>query len=263
MINGAGKFLTYLSKVSINLFSNDIVRSVLSLFNYLGYILLAVGVLFAITNVYLEYLESGCIEVHLTIINTLKAIIAVIFLQAGAIELYDLSITIQSLISNIISTPNYNSVLTQVNSSLGAEFSVIWVIAIFLCVVVSMVVVLVQILKRGGMYMVQIIVGYLYIFSIPSGNTDGFIDWCKQTVAIAVTNVVQVAMLFLGMSLMANDISKIFLGIGVIMSAASVEKIAGRYGLSAGARQHIGSVVRTAGTVGGMVSSIKNINKVG
>jgi hypothetical protein len=90
-------------------------------------------------------------------------------------------------------------------------------------------------------------VGYLYLFSIPSGNTDGFMEWCRQTVAIALTNVIQTALLYIGLSLMSTDITKIFLGIGVIMGAGKVEEIAGRYGMATGAGRSFQGAGRALG----------------
>ena len=235
ILGGAGKVLEYMSNVSINLFDNEIVNSVLKLMEYIGWILLAIGILFAIVNLYIAYLESESINIHLLILNMFKGIIAILFLKAGAIRIFELSITINKMIAEITTKPNYQQSLDSLSSTLDkAEFGILWFLVILVIVLVSTLVCLVQILKRGGMYIAHIMVGYLYIFSIPSGNTEGFTSWCKQTVAIALTNVLQTALLFMGLALMASDISKIFLGIGVIMAASKVEEIAGKYGMSTG-----------------------------
>jgi hypothetical protein len=234
IIGQAGKILTYMSKASIDLFSNDLVTNILALFDWIGLILLAVGILFAIANIYIDYLENDCINAHLLIINIIKGIIAYSFIRVGAIALYDLSSTLNTYISKIASTPDYNAQLSNLNNTLsGASLGIVWTFIIGIVALGAVIVCLIQIMKRGGLYMAQIIIGYLYIFSIPSGNTDGFFEWCKTTVAMALTNVVQTALLYIGLSLMSNDLSKIFLGIGVIMAAESVEKVAGRYGMSA------------------------------
>lgn len=233
LIGKAGQVLTYMSKASIDLFSNSIVTNILSLFDWIGLILLAVGILFAIANVYIDYLESDCINAHLLIINIIKAIVAYTFIRVGAIALYDLSTTINTYVSQIASTPDYNTQLSTINTALNnSGLGLIWTLIIAIVALFAVIECLIQIMKRGGLYIAQIIIGYLYIFSIPSGNTDGFFEWCKTTVAMALTNVVQIALLYIGMDLIANDITKLFLGIGVILAAASVEKIAGRYGMS-------------------------------
>ena len=35
-------------------------------------------------------------------------------------------------------------------------------------------------IKRGGILLIQIAVGSLYMFSIPRGYTDGFNQWCNR-----------------------------------------------------------------------------------
>ncbi len=242
LIKGAGVVLTDLSQVSINLFKNNIVDNVLQLMEYVGWILFAIGILFAIVNMYIAYLESETINLHLLILNIFKGLIAILFLKAGAIRIFELSITINDLVSKITTTPNYQKSLDNIVSQMTTEsFSLLWGFFIIIAVLISVVVCLIQILKRGGMYLAHIMVGYLYMFSIPSGNTEGFMDWCRQTVAIALTNVLQTALLYIGLSLIANDISKIFLGIGVIMAATKVEEIAGRYGMSTNTSAQFGA----------------------
>ena len=39
-------------------------------------------------------------------------------------------------------------------------------------------------LKRGGILLIQISVGSLYMFSVPRGYIDGFIQWCKQIIGL-------------------------------------------------------------------------------
>ena len=242
LLGHAGTVLKYMSDVSINLFDNQIVNDILQLMEYIGWILLAVGVLFAIMNVYIQYVENESINFHLLILNIFKAITAILFLKVGAIRVFELSIAINKMVADITGKPNYKNSLDALASTLDkAAVGIIWTLIITVIVLVSVLVCLVQILKRSGMYIAHIMVGYLYIFSIPSGNTEGFTSWCKQTVAIALTNVLQMALLFMGISLMASDPTKIFLGIGIIMAADKVEEIADKYGMSTGATGAMGS----------------------
>lgn len=44
-------------------------------------------------------------------------------------------------------------------------------------------------LKRGGILLIQIAVGSLYMFSIPRGYTDGFTQWMKQVIGLNKSNV--------------------------------------------------------------------------
>ena len=36
-------------------------------------------------------------------------------------------------------------------------------------------------LKRGGILLIQIAVGSLYMFSVPRGYLDGFYQWCSRS----------------------------------------------------------------------------------
>lgn len=42
-------------------------------------------------------------------------------------------------------------------------------------------------LKRGGILLIQIAVGSLYMLSVPRGFIDGFTRWCKQVIALGLT----------------------------------------------------------------------------
>jgi hypothetical protein len=50
-------------------------------------------------------------------------------------------------------------------------------------------------LKRGGILLIQIAVGSLYMFSVPRGYIDGFVQWCKQIVGLCLTAFLQVTIL--------------------------------------------------------------------
>jgi hypothetical protein len=257
IIGGAGDAITYMTQASINLLDNQIVVNVLNLFEYMGWILLTVGILFAIANVYICYIENGTIDIHLLIINIVRSFIAIFFLKAGAVRLFELSNTINGLISKITSTPNYKENMTSFADILGKiQLNILWVLFIGLIAIIGIVVCLVQIMKRAGMYIAQIMIGYLYLFSMPAGNVQDFIDWCRQTVAIAVTNILQTALLFTGMSIIASSGKSIFLGIGVILAATKVEDLAGRYGMGTGIsyrglRNSFGGFGAFGGTHGG------------
>ena len=52
-------------------------------------------------------------------------------------------------------------------------------------------------IKRGGILLIQMSVGALYMFSVPRGYTDGFNQWMKQVAAICLTAFMQTTLLFL------------------------------------------------------------------
>ena len=56
-----------------------------------------------------------------------------------------------------------------------------------------------QNIKRGGILLVQMSVGSLYMFSVPRGYSDGFTQWMKQVAALCLTAFMQTTLLFAGL----------------------------------------------------------------
>ena len=54
-------------------------------------------------------------------------------------------------------------------------------------------------LKRGGILLIQIAVGSLYMFSVPRGYLDGFTQWCKQIIGLCLTTFLQATTLAAGL----------------------------------------------------------------
>ncbi len=54
-------------------------------------------------------------------------------------------------------------------------------------------------IKRGGILLIQIAIGSLYMFSVPRGFNDGFVMWVKQVIATCLTAFLQSTMLVCGL----------------------------------------------------------------
>ena len=98
-------------------------------------------------------------------------------------------------------------------------------------------------LKRGGILLIQIAVGSLYMFSVPRGYLDGFYQWCKQVVGLCLTAFLQATILIAGLSLFNEHA---LLGLGLMLSAGEIPRIAGAFGLDTTTRANIMSAVYTA-----------------
>ena len=101
-------------------------------------------------------------------------------------------------------------------------------------------------LKRGGILLIQIAVGSLYMFSVPRGYTDGFIQWMKQVIGLCLTAFLQATILVAGLLAFKDHA---LLGLGLMLSAGEVPRIAGAFGLDTSTRANIQSVVYTAQSV--------------
>ena len=100
-------------------------------------------------------------------------------------------------------------------------------------------------IKRGGILLIQIAVGSLYMFSIPRGYGDRFTQWVKQVIALCLTAFLQTTLLFLGLLTWKENA---LLAIGIMMSASEVPRIAERFGLDTSVKFNVMSAVHMTST---------------
>lgn len=95
-------------------------------------------------------------------------------------------------------------------------------------------------LKRGGILLILIAVGSLYMFSVPRGYADGFTGWCKQVVGLCLTTFLQSSILIAGLMVFREQL---LLGLGLMLSAGEIPRLAGHFGMETGTRTNLmGSV---------------------
>ena len=108
-------------------------------------------------------------------------------------------------------------------------------------------------LKRGGILLIQIAVGSLYMLSVPRGYGDGFIQWCKQVIGLCLTAFLQATILVAGLMVFKDHA---LLGLGLMLSAGEIPRIAGAFGLDTTTRASISSAVYTAQTAVNMARTV-------
>ena len=110
-----------------------------------------------------------------------------------------------------------------------------------------------QNIKRGGILLIQMAVGSLYMFSVPRGYQDGFNQWMKQVAAICLTAFLQTTLLYLGLLTFPNNM---LLALGIMLAANEVPKIAQQFGLDSSVRVNMMSVVHTTATAVNLTRSV-------
>ena len=98
-------------------------------------------------------------------------------------------------------------------------------------------------LKRGGILLIQIAVGSLYLFSVPRGYIDGFVGWCKQVIGLCLTAFLQATVLIAGLMVVKGSA---LLGLGLMLSAGEIPRIAGQFGLETGTKANVMGAVYAA-----------------
>lgn len=266
LLSGSGKLLNILAGISEDIFKIDVVKNVLEYFYYLGWIIVVIGILFAIANVYIRYIEGDAPEVQSLVLYIMLSILSVFFLSPGAIQVYSFAEVLRLNVLSIVSaTVDYGNLLKNMDTYLSSPdigISVLWVV-LFLIVFIAMIaIVFFQALKRSGLYIIQIMIGYFYLFSLPSGNYDGLFCWIRSTFALAITNVLQMTLLYIALNFIsANNLVQIFLAIGILLAATEVDRVADRFGLAVNSRRNFAGAISGARNVTSTVKNIKGLMK--
>lgn len=259
-------FFTLMGEMGAEIFELEWVEGVVQLFNLFGWALFATGVVVAIFDVAIEY-QSGKANIKTTALNILKGFFACSLIGVLPIELYKFSISLQNTFSHdlarIFGGTQSIGIADLAKMVLGSAFSpsplntnplitLLTMIAFAYCIIK----VFFQNIKRGGILLIQMAVGSLYMFSVPRGYTDGFVQWMKQVIAICLTAFLQTTFLYLGLMTFQENM---LLGLGIMLAANEVPRIAQQFGLDSSAKLNAMSVVYGASTA---VNTTRNIMKV-
>ena len=262
--NAIADFFTLMGNMGAEIFEMPWVQATVELFTLFGWALFVAGVVVAIFDVALEY-QNGRANPKTTAINILKGFFACSLIGVVPIELYKFCITLQNTfardLSAISATSDYLDLSTtskgvlvgsfyagNLSSQLGL-FTLLCMIAFAYCVIK----IFFQNIKRGGILLVQIAVGSLYMFSVPRGFTEGFVQWIKQVAATCLTAFLQTTLLYLGLITFPQNM---LLGLGIMLAANEVPRIAQQFGLDSSVRFNMMSVVHASTTAINLTRSL-------
>lgn len=256
-------FFTLMGNMGADIFDLDWVKATINLFTLFGWALFVAGVVVAIFDVAIEY-QCGRANIKTTSINILKGFFACSLIGIVPVELYKFCISLQNTFSQDLSrifagtqsldlASQSMSVLqgsfevsTQVSFNL---FNLLALIAFAYCVIK----IFFANIKRGGILLIQMAVGSLYMFSVPRGYADGFNQWMKQVAAICLTAFMQTTLLFLGLLTFPTNM---LLGLGIMLAANEVPRIAQQFGLDSSVKVNMMSVVHATTTAVNLTRSV-------
>jgi len=256
-----GNFFAEMGNMGVELFEMSWVQSIVLFFSYLAWALYGTGLVVACFECGIEY-SSGRGNIRETALNAIKGFMAVSLFTVVPVRLYELSVTLQGQLTAGIT--GYGASIGDVASDIMQEFSAVESLTdlssgpflgfgsitsglmILFCIILmayAIIKVFFANLKRGGILLIQIAVGSLYMFSVPRGYTDGFIQWCKQIIGLCLTAFLQATILIAGLMVFKDHA---LLGLGLMLSAGEIPRIAGTFGLDTTTRANIMSAVYTA-----------------
>lgn len=260
IIGFLGNFFSEMGNMGAELFTMDWVQSIILFFSYLAWALYGTGLVVSVFECGIEY-SSGRGNIKETSLNAIKGFLAVSLFTTVPVRLYELSVSLQSSFTAGLTgygsgsigevateaLQNFNEIesLTEASSlsGFGAITSPIMILFCIILMAYAVIKVFFANLKRGGILLIQIAVGSLYMFSVPRGYTDGFVQWCKQIVGLCLTAFLQATILIAGLMVFKD---RALLGLGLMLSAGEIPRIAGAFGMDTTTRANIMSAVYTA-----------------
>lgn len=253
--DAVAQFFTMMGNMGAEIFDLDWVKATVELFTLFGWSLFVAGVVVAVFDVAIEY-QHGRADVKSTAINVLKGFFACSLIGVVPIELYKFCISLQNTFAGDLTrifagkqslglAGESTSVLQgsfAVSNTLSFNlFNILALIAFAYCVIK----IFFANIKRGGILLIQMSVGALYMFSVPRGYTDGFVQWIRQVAALCLTSFMQTTLLFLGLLTFPGNM---LLGLGIMLAANEVPRIAQQFGLDSSVRVNMMSVVHATTT---------------
>lgn len=224
-LSGAETVFAGITSSSADVFNYDWFKVIVGVFRCFGVLLFAVGVLLAFVDVGVEYRRRG-VDLNGAMLNLGKGLLAVGLFATVPVPLYRFCVNIQSIIMDALAI---NWSFMSIIDALNAKFTLsLLMIIMLIIIIVLMLIIYLDSLKRGGILLVQICIGSLYMISVPRGYMDNFYGWCKQVIALCLTTLFQNLLMFCGLMIIPTNL---FLGIGTMFAAKEVPRICGQFGL--------------------------------
>lgn len=256
-----GNFFGEMGSMGAELFQMSWVQSIVLFFSYLAWALYATGLVVSCFECGVEY-STGRGNVREVFLNGLKGFLAVNLFTIVPVRLYELSVSLQSELTRGLT--GYGSSIGDVAQTVLEDYSAIEklseitegslpgfgmissaLMVIFCLILMAYAVIKVFFanLKWGGILLIQIAVGSLYMFSIPRGYLDGFTQWCKQVIGLCLTAFLQATILVAGLLVVREQG---LLGLGLMLSAGEIPRVAGAFGMETSTKANMMSAVYTA-----------------
>lgn len=259
VVSFLGSFFASMGGMGVELFQLSWVQAIVQFFSRLAWALFGVSVVVSGFEFGLEY-SSGRGNLQQTALNILKGFLAVSLFTTVPIRLYELSVSLQGtfaagiagyggtfgevggeIIHRLSTADGLAESFAAYNFGLGGASPLMLLFCVLL-MAYAVIKVFFSSLKRGGILLIQIAVGSLYMFSIPRGYIDGFTQWMKQVIGLCLTAFLQSTILLAGL-MVFRDYA--LLGLGLMLSAGEAPRIAGAFGLDTSTKANLSSAIYT------------------
>jgi hypothetical protein len=252
--NALADFFSMMTGIGAQLFDLAWVDTALHFFSLFGWGLFIAGLVVAIFDIAIEYQSQGRLNIKRQILPFLYGLLAVNLFTTVPVSLFRFCVNLQNTFAQDLASQVIGMNLSLemaakdalgLYSPLYSSNNVLLNLLIIICLGYCVIKCFFSNIKRGGILLIQIAVGSLHMFSLPRGYSEGFTGWCKQVVAICFTTFMQTTLLYMGLLTMK---SHALIGLGVMLAANEVPRIANQFVLDTSIRVNMMSAVHTTTT---------------
>ena len=221
-----------MGNMGVELFELEWVSAIILFFSRLAWALFTVSVVVCAFECGIEY-STGRGNLQQCGMNIIKGFLAVSLFTVVPVRLYALSVSLQGTFSAGLT--GYGRSIGEVGQDIITELSEIQTLSdvvnsshfglgiitspimLLFCVILmgyAVIKVFFANLKRGGILLIQIAVGSLYMFSVPRGYLDGFMGWVRQVIGLCLTAFLQSTILIAGLMVFKDHA---LMGVGLML----------------------------------------------
>ena len=271
-----GVFFSEMNSMGVELFQLDWVQAIVQFFSQLAWALFGVSVVVSAFEFGIEY-SSGQANLRDRAINLLQGLLAVSLFTTVPVRLYSLAASLQGtfaagltgfgtsigdvgqeIITKLTTTEGLTQMVTENVLGFNSGANPVMILLSVILMAYAVIKVFFANLKRGGILLIHIAVGSLHMFSVPRGYNEPFISWIKTVIGLCLTAFLQSTILVAGLVVFRD---KALLGLGLMLSAGEVPRIAGAFGLDTSTKANVMSAVYTAQSAVSITKSVANAVK--
>ena len=233
------------------IFDEPVIKEIISKVYTIGLGLWGIGCVMAVFDMAIQYVKGGNGGVTDYCLNFVRGFLAANLFYALPVPVYTLFVKLGENIGKAITGADLVSSEMWTSDAAMANIgtAVVRVLVLLIVQIIMLVVLLVlyfKFLKRGFELFVMIVMGCMYMVSIPRGYVDGFMDWAKQCIGIGLASCLQIIAIALGSKVCVDYL---FLGLAIFLAAGDIDKLMQRFGIVSVPKMNLFAITQVANSL--------------
>lgn len=233
------------------IFDEPVIKAIIEKIYVIGLGLWGIGCVLAVFDLAIQYVKGGNGGVTDYCMNFVRGFVAANLFYALPVPVYSLFVNLGESIgkaitgADLVSSEMWTSNFATANIA-TAVVRVLVLLIVQLIMLIILLILYFKFLKRGFELFVMIVMGCMYMISIPRGYMDGFMDWAKQCIGIGLASCLQIIAIALGSKVCVDHL---FLGLAIFLAAGDIDKLMQRFGIVSTPKMNLFAITQVANSI--------------